>query len=291
MSHEKVVSKRLSEGNKTHSNQLGTPGNIKEQIICTTHHASLVKAPQSQFTLFNLNCYDSAYYSALEQTAPTSFPHPKQRAPTQGWGRQKEGPYHVWWLGPRAALFHLQGSGPNPGHRQGRGECTQLNVIYHILAPRWPMWKELANPHIALIFFFKKNLNIYPFISQLGKRNSCVVPVGIAVRSCTFSVGHTLERAVSAVPGSSTPQGGEWECPFSSQLFTFLLSCSPLQSADIPRKICGLLNSKRAENKGLLQLAKEMEYFAQVSIWSCSSQECLCWPDPMLPKRCGLDPS
>lgn len=291
MSHEKVVSKRLSEGNKTHSNQLGTPGNIKEQIICTTHHASLVKAPQSQFTLFNLNCYDSAYYSALEQTAPTSFPHPKQRAPTQGWGRQKEGPYHVWWLGPRAALFHLQGSGPNPGHRQGRGRMHTAECDLPHIGSSVAHVKRISKSSYSSHFFFKKNLNIYPFISQLGKRNSCVVPVGIAVRSCTFSVGHTLERAVSAVPGSSTLQGGEWECPFSSQLFTFLLSCSPLQSADIPRKICGLLNSKRAENKGLLQLAKEMEYFAQVSIWSCSSQECLCWPDPVLPKRCGLDPS
>lgn len=56
--------------------------------------------------------------------------------------------------------------------------------------------------------YFKKNLNIYPFISQLGKRNSCVVPVGMAVRSCTFSVGHTLERAVMAAPGSNAPQGG-----------------------------------------------------------------------------------
>lgn len=140
--------------------------------------------------------------------------------------------------------------------------------------------------------YFKKNLNIYPFISQLGKRNSCVVPVGMAVRSCTFSVGHTLERAVMAAPGSNTPQGGgEWESPSSPQIFTLFLSCSPLQSADIPRKIHGLLNSKRAENKGLLQLAKEMEYFAQVSIWSCSSQNCLCWPDPVLPKRCGPDPS
>lgn len=187
-----------------------------------------------------------------------------------------------------AAVFHLQGTGPNPGHRQGRGgmhtaECDLPHIgslVAHV--------KRISKSSYSS--YFKKNLNIYPFISQLGKRNSCTVPVGMAVRSCTFSVGHTLERAVSAVPGSNTPQGGgEWGCPSNPQIFTFFLSCSPLQSADIPRKIRGLLNSKRAQNKGLLQLAKEMEHFAQVSIWSCSSQKCLCWPDPVLPKRCGLD--
>lgn len=208
MSHEKVVSKWLSEGNKTHSNQLGTPGNIKEQIICTTHHASLVKAPQSQFTLFDLNCCDSAYYSALEQTAPTSFPHPKQSSYTGvGKTERRTLPRLVTWTESCTVSSPGQRSKPRPQAGEGRmhtAECDLPHIgssVAHV--------KRISKSSYSSRFFLKKNLNIYPFISQLGKRNSCVVPVGIAVRSCTFSVGHTLERAVSAVPGSSTPQGGE----------------------------------------------------------------------------------
>lgn len=92
------------------------------------------------------------------------------------------------------------------------GECTQLNVIYHILAPWWPMWKELANPHIALIL--KSTYIFIPSSHNLGGKkkptqHSCMVPVGTAVKTCTFSVVHGLKRIVSAVAGSNIPQGGE----------------------------------------------------------------------------------
>lgn len=46
---------------------------------------------------------------------------------TRRWGRQGKKKDlisdHVWWLKAQASAFHLQGTGPNPGHRQGRGSA------------------------------------------------------------------------------------------------------------------------------------------------------------------------
>lgn len=110
-----------------------------------------------------------------------------------------------------SSLGHQSKSRP----QAGEGECTQLNVIYHILAPWWPMWKKLANPHIALIL--KSTYIFIPSSHDLGgkkpTRHSCMVPVGTAVKNCTFSMGHGLKRSISAVAGSNIPQGGgEEEC-------------------------------------------------------------------------------
>lgn len=152
----------------------------------------------------------------------------------------------------------------------GKRERKQLNVIYHILAPWWPMWKELANPHIAL--HFKKHLHIYPSSHNSGEnktptttQHSCMVPVGTAVKACTFFSGSwTKKDYICCSREQHSPGRDRRRMFFSPQAFSHFLSCSPSWSvsAGVPRKIYGLLNSKGAANKGWLQLAKKMEYFA-----------------------------
>lgn len=146
----------------------------------------------SQNLLFNHGL--SAYYSALEQTALISFPVmnwefymevEKNKDPNVMVSNGSRHPRPM----PRAPV--------QPQRGQGR-EHTQLNVIYHILAPWWPMRKELANPHIAPIL---KSTHIFiPASHNLGGRAKtttqpfCVVPVGTAVKTWDFFSGSWTKK-------------------------------------------------------------------------------------------------